>query len=121
MLPRAKPEVRDAGADVACAAARHGPRCCSRPSIGARSSPTRSRPRQLRQIALFKEPRVEELLTKHWGKVAEETPAEKRARIHGISVSMNWRTGDPVRGKPLFAKHCGNCHTLFGEGKQGRA
>ena len=73
---------------------------------------------QLRQIALFKQPRVEELLTKHWGKVTEETPAEKRARIHGISVSMNLAPGDPERGKPLFAKHCGICHTLFGEGNK---
>ncbi len=73
---------------------------------------------QLRQIALFKEPRIEELLVKHWGKVTEETPAEKRARIHGISVSMNLTTGDSARGKPLFAKHCGTCHTLFGEGNK---
>ncbi len=73
---------------------------------------------QLRQIALFKQPRIEELLTRHWGKVTEETPAEKRARIHGISVSMNLTTGDAVRGKPLFAKHCGICHTLFGEGNK---
>jgi putative membrane-bound dehydrogenase-like protein len=73
---------------------------------------------QLRQMALFKEPKVEELLRKHWGTVTEETPAEKRARIHGISVSMNLAQGDPVRGKPLFAKHCGTCHTLFGEGNK---
>jgi putative membrane-bound dehydrogenase-like protein len=73
---------------------------------------------QLKQIALFKQPRVEELLSKHWGKVAEETPAEKRARIHGISVSMNLTTGDAARGKPLFTKHCGICHTLFGEGNK---
>jgi len=73
---------------------------------------------QLRQIALFKEPRIDELMTKHWGTVAEETPAEKRARIHGISVSMNLAPGDPERGKPLFAKHCGTCHTLFGEGNK---
>ncbi|HEY1602893.1 MAG TPA: PVC-type heme-binding CxxCH protein [Pirellulales bacterium] len=73
---------------------------------------------QLRQIALFKESRLAELMTKHWGQVAEATPAEKRARIHGISVSMNLTSGDPLRGKPLFAKHCGVCHTLFGEGNK---
>ena len=50
--------------------------------------------------------------------MAEETPAEKRARIHGISVSMNLASGDAERGKPLFAKHCGICHTLFGEGNK---
>jgi putative membrane-bound dehydrogenase-like protein len=73
---------------------------------------------QLRQIALFKQPRVEELLVKHWGRIAEESPAEKRARVHGISVSLNLAQGDAERGKPLFTKHCGICHTLFGEGNK---
>ncbi len=73
---------------------------------------------QLKQIALFKDPPIPELLTRHWGKVAEETPAEKRARVHGINVSLNLTKGDAGRGRPLFAKHCGTCHTLFGEGNK---
>ncbi|MBI2825463.1 MAG: c-type cytochrome [Planctomycetia bacterium] len=73
---------------------------------------------QLRQIALFKESRIEALLAKHWGTVTEATPAEKRARIHGIAVSLNLAAGDPLPGKALFAKHCGTCHVLFGEGNK---
>jgi len=73
---------------------------------------------QLRQLALFKQPRVEELLVKHWGTIAEATPAEKRARMHGINVSLNLAKGDAAKGKPLFVKHCGVCHTLFNEGNK---
>ena len=57
------------------------------------------------------------MLARHWGKITEETPAEKRARIHGINVSMGLHRVI-LRGKPLFAKHCGVCHTLFGEGNK---
>ena len=73
---------------------------------------------QLRQISLFKQKSIQDLIAKHWGSVTEETPAEKRARIHGINVSLNLSVGDAVRGKPLFQKHCGNCHMLFGEGNK---
>lgn len=73
---------------------------------------------QLRQLAPFRKPRIQELIAKHWGKIAEATPAEKQARIHGINVSLGLAPGDAARGKPLFTKHCGVCHTLFGEGNK---
>ena len=116
MLPKADTAVRTRALTLLCAG-RDG--IATTPGSGQwELKPDQVPAVQLRQIALFKQPRIEELLTKHWGKVTEETPAEKRARIHGISVSMNLTTGDAVHGKPLFAKHCGICHTLFGEGNK---
>jgi putative membrane-bound dehydrogenase-like protein len=117
MLPTTKGEVRTRALSLLCARASSAVLLLEAVDRGE-IKPDQVPAAQLRQIALFKEPHIEELLTKHWGKVTDETPAEKRARIHGISVSMNLTTGDAVRGKPLFAKHCGICHTLFGEGNK---
>ncbi|HVU89538.1 MAG TPA: PVC-type heme-binding CxxCH protein [Pirellulales bacterium] len=117
LLPQADAAVRTRALTLLCARAATGLALLEAVDRGD-LKPDQVPAAQLRQIALFKQPRVEELLSKHWGKVAQETPAEKRARIHGISVSMNLTTGDAVRGKPLFAKHCGICHTLFGEGNK---
>jgi putative membrane-bound dehydrogenase-like protein len=72
----------------------------------------------LRQIALHQDQSLNALVEKHWGKVEQETPADKRARIHGINVSMKLAPGDPVRGHELFKKTCASCHTLFGEGNK---
>ena len=117
MLPGAKPDVRSRALALLCSRAAWAEQLLGQVDR-AQLKPDEIPSAQLRQIALFKEPRIEELLRKHWGTVAEETPAEKRARIHGIGVSMNLAQGDAVRGKPLFTKHCGNCHTLFGEGNK---
>ena len=72
----------------------------------------------LRQIALHNDKTLNALVEKHWGKVEQETPADKRARIHGINVSMRLAPGDLARGHELFKKTCATCHTLFGEGNK---
>ncbi len=117
ILQNAKAEIRTRALTLLCGRAASAALLLEAVDRGA-IKPDQIPAAQLRQIALFKVPKIEELLVKHWGKVTEETPAEKRAQIHGISVSMNLTTGDSARGKPLFAKHCGICHTLFGEGNK---
>lgn len=73
---------------------------------------------QLRRIKLFEDERLTAAIEKHWGKIQEQTPGEIAARVHGINVSLNLAPGDSAKGKPLFQKNCGNCHTLFGEGNK---
>lgn len=116
-LPTSQGDLRTKTLTLLCGRAAWATRLLEEVDAG-RLKPDEIPPVQLRQIALFKQPRVEELLVKHWGRIAEATPDEKRARIHGINVSLNLAPGDPARGKPLFAKHCGTCHTLFGEGNK---
>lgn len=116
-LPASQGDLRTKTLTLLCGRAAWATRLLEEVDSG-RLKPDEIPAAQLRQIALFKQPRVEELLVKHWGTIAEATPAEKRARIHGINVSLNLAAGDATRGKPLFAKHCGTCHTLFGEGNK---
>lgn len=73
---------------------------------------------QLRSIALHNDSQLAALIEKHWGKVADQTPGEIAARIHGINVSLRLTPGNREAGKALFTKHCANCHTLFGAGNK---
>jgi putative heme-binding domain-containing protein len=71
---------------------------------------------QVRRILLHQDEEIHQLVEKHWGKVGQASPGEKLARMSYIQIMIRRGKGDPVAGKPLFQKHCGTCHTLFGEG-----
>jgi len=64
----------------------------------------------------FKNEEIDNLVIKHWGKIGQETPGEKMARIRWLQVELGKGPGNPNHGKELFTKHCAVCHTLFGEG-----
>lgn len=68
------------------------------------------------ELARSENPEIRGLIEKHWGKVGAATPGEKRARISSLRAILARGSGDPARGRPLFARTCGTCHTLFGEG-----
>ena len=62
---------------------------------------------------------IAKLAQKHWGSVRAITPGEITARVNAINHDLNrLGLGDAVRGKPVFAKHCATCHTLFNEGNK---
>jgi putative membrane-bound dehydrogenase-like protein len=71
---------------------------------------------QLRPVLDFKNEEIDKLVVKHWGKIGQETPGEKMARIRWLQVELGKGPGNPKNGKELFTKHCAVCHTLFGEG-----
>lgn len=72
----------------------------------------------LRRMAVFRDPKLDLVIEKVWGRVAVPSPGEKEARVHGIAVSLGMAKGDARRGKEVFAKNCGACHVLFGEGNK---
>ncbi|MEX0978069.1 MAG: HEAT repeat domain-containing protein, partial [Pirellulales bacterium] len=73
---------------------------------------------QLRVVALHKDARLDALVKKHWGTIQSGTPEERLAEMRRISNDLRAAAGDVSAGKGLFAKHCGTCHKLFGEGNQ---
>jgi putative heme-binding domain-containing protein len=73
---------------------------------------------QLRQVALYGDATIDALVHKHWGSVQRGTTEEKLAEIRRLTNDLRAGTGDRVRGKALFVKHCATCHKLFGEGGQ---
>jgi len=71
---------------------------------------------QLRRVILYDNPEIKKLVVKHWGQVAAPAPGARVARINSVLHLLGQAKGDATAGKALFQKHCGTCHTLFGEG-----
>ena len=73
---------------------------------------------ELRGLKAHDDPRLETIVHRYWGRIGPATPEETLAKIAQFSYDLELGPGDRSRGKQLFAKHCGNCHQLFGEGSE---
>jgi len=75
---------------------------------------------QVRQVHSFGDQELSELVGKVWGEV-RETPEQKRRAIEALKEMLSADRSAGVelsRGRELFAKHCQNCHRLYGEGEK---
>jgi putative membrane-bound dehydrogenase-like protein len=71
---------------------------------------------QLQQLRSQDDPRIAQLVIKHWGKVQAATPLEKQGRMTAILQMLGVSKGDADRGHAHFQKTCATCHKLHGEG-----
>ncbi len=71
---------------------------------------------QLRIVALHDDAALNALVKKHWGSIQSGTPELRLAEMRRINNDLRAGSGDVAAGRALFAKHCGTCHRLFGEG-----
>jgi putative membrane-bound dehydrogenase-like protein len=83
---------------------------------GGRISPKEVARDQLARINFFRDPQIQRLVEKHWGKVGPAAAGEKTARIRSLHSILGGGQGEVAHGKQLFEKHCATCHTLFGQG-----
>ncbi len=61
---------------------------------------------------------IEKELTQVWGQVRKKTPAELEKEINRWIVLLRNGRGNPERGRQIFLKKCGVCHTFKGEGEK---
>lgn len=61
-------------------------------------------------------PEHEKKLATVWGQVRQKTPAEIEREIRRWIVLLRNGRGNPERGREIFLKKCGTCHTFRGEG-----
>lgn len=73
---------------------------------------------QLQRLASHDDESINTLVRKHWGNIGPGTSEEKLATMRRLNNDLRAAAGDPVSGKVLFAKHCGICHQLHGEGNK---
>ncbi|MFN9954225.1 MAG: c-type cytochrome, partial [bacterium] len=71
---------------------------------------------QVRAVALWGKPELDQLVIKHWGKLQGATKEEKLAEVRRLNNDLRAAVGDASAGKVIFQKNCATCHQLFGEG-----
>jgi putative heme-binding domain-containing protein len=71
---------------------------------------------ELRVVALHEDTALNELVKKHWGKLSRGSPEERLAEMRRLNNDLNAGTADPHRGRAIFFRVCGACHTMYGEG-----
>lgn len=68
------------------------------------------------QLRAYGDPEVVALAEKALGKSVSVSSEDKLQRMRRLRTAIADRPGQAAVGAPLFAKHCGVCHKLFGEG-----
>jgi putative membrane-bound dehydrogenase-like protein len=73
---------------------------------------------QIKQLLSLGDPELAAQVLESWGMVRESSNANQQR----IAELKAWLGGEPAtsdelsRGRALFARHCSNCHRLYGEG-----
>ncbi len=72
----------------------------------------------VRRMTVFRDERIAQLITRHFGSVEGATTAEMQREIERLAKALKAQNGDPYQGKKLFNTQCAKCHTLFNQGGQ---
>ena len=73
---------------------------------------------QVRKLAASKDPAVLALVKSTWGTIREGRNPAREQVIDRIRGDLKQAHGDPVAGMAVFAKVCGQCHKIYGEGQE---
>jgi putative heme-binding domain-containing protein len=73
---------------------------------------------QARTLLALRDAELTELVARHWGRIREGRNPQRDAVIAEFRAEFHKNPGDPLRGKAAYAKVCGQCHKLFGEGAE---
>ncbi|HVX11928.1 MAG TPA: PVC-type heme-binding CxxCH protein [Pirellulales bacterium] len=71
-----------------------------------------------RKLTVHRDPRIADLIKKHFGSIEGATTAEMQEQIAELTDTIRGGSGNPYGGKKLFVANCAKCHTLFGQGGQ---
>jgi putative membrane-bound dehydrogenase-like protein len=71
---------------------------------------------QARKMLMFKDQELNVLVARHWGSVRTERDPARQELIARMRNELRIAKGNPVAGKAVFAKVCGQCHKMYGEG-----
>jgi putative heme-binding domain-containing protein len=73
---------------------------------------------QARNLLALRDAELTELVARHWGRIRDGRNPQRDAVIAEFRAEFHKNPGDPLRGKAAYAKVCGQCHKLFGEGAE---
>lgn len=73
---------------------------------------------QVRKLLLSGNDGLIERVEETWGTLRVERDPQREAVIARMKVFLRNHEGDPLAGQKVFAKVCGQCHKMFGEGQE---
>ncbi len=74
---------------------------------------------QMRKLVEGKDPQVLGLVKKHLGAVRTERNPQREQVIEQVRTLLKTTpAGDPLKGRQVFVKLCGQCHKIYGEGQE---
>jgi putative membrane-bound dehydrogenase-like protein len=73
---------------------------------------------QAQKMLKMKSDVLAELVSKHWGVVRTERDPARLEFISRMRNELRTSEGDPVAGRIVFKKVCGQCHKIYGEGAE---
>ena len=71
---------------------------------------------QAHKMLSLKNQQLTELVTKHWGIVRTERDPARVQLISRMRNELRTSHGDPIAGRVVYRKLCGQCHKIYGEG-----
>jgi len=73
---------------------------------------------QANKMLSLKSKLLADLVTKHWGVVRTERDPARIELISRMRNELRTSEGDPIAGRVVFKKVCGQCHKMYGEGAE---
>lgn len=73
---------------------------------------------QARRLQSLNNARLSELLAEHWGQVREGRSANRDEVIADMRRLIRRNPGDAFAGEKVFARVCGQCHKMYGQGAE---
>lgn len=73
---------------------------------------------QVRKLQASKDPELTKLVAATWGTIRDERNPQREQVIAQMRRSLRSSEGNPHEGKKIFAKVCGQCHKMYGEGAE---
>lgn len=73
---------------------------------------------QANKMLSLKSQPLADLVTKHWGVVRTERDPARIELISRMRNELRTSDGDPIAGRVVFKKVCGQCHKMYGEGAE---
>ncbi|MEM7315289.1 MAG: c-type cytochrome, partial [Planctomycetota bacterium] len=70
----------------------------------------------VRNASLHQDKELQDLIEEIYGSIQPSASKEMTEQIARLTPVVLQRKGSPYDGQPLFNKHCGKCHQLFGKG-----
>ncbi len=73
---------------------------------------------QLRRLKRINDPAIDASIARHFGALREERRPDREQVVNRMRTLVTEHAGDAARGRAVFAKLCGQCHKLHGQGQE---